>query len=74
MGSYGPDEYLRPVYVQRIDGQDVVVTNDDPKVQKPSGYGQINMMQKIMRDTTDTSVLTEIFPSMENGSMDRKSG
>lgn len=47
MGSYGPEEYLRPFYVQRMDSLDVVVTNDDPKVQKPSGYSQINMMQKI---------------------------
>lgn len=47
MGSNGPDEYLRPFYVQRIDSLDVVVTNDDPRVQRPSGYSQINMMQKI---------------------------
>ena len=47
MGSKGPDEYLRPFYVQRQDGVDVVVTNNDPKVQRPSGYSQINMMQKI---------------------------
>ncbi len=47
MGSYGLEEYLRPFYVQRIDSTDVVVTNDDPKVQRPSGYSQINLMQKI---------------------------
>jgi len=47
MGSYGPDEYLRPFYVQRQDSVDVIVTNDNPKVQRPSGYSQINMMQKI---------------------------
>jgi len=47
MGSKGPEEYLRPFYVQRIDNVDVVVTNDDPRVQKPSGYSQINMMQKV---------------------------
>ena len=47
MGSNGLDEYLRPFYVQRIDSVDVVVTNDDPQVQKPSTYSQINMMQKI---------------------------
>lgn len=47
MGSYGPSEYLRPFYVQRVDSTDVVVTNDDPKKQRPSGYSQINMMQKI---------------------------
>lgn len=47
MGSHGPDEYLRPFFVQRIDSVDVVVTNDDPKVQVPSGYSQVNIMQKV---------------------------
>lgn len=47
MGSKGPDEYLRPFYVQRQNNVDVVVTNDDPELQRPSGYSQINMMQKI---------------------------
>jgi hemoglobin/transferrin/lactoferrin receptor protein len=47
MGSHGPEEYLRPFYVQRIDSVDVVVTNDDPRVQRPTGYSQINMMQKL---------------------------
>jgi hemoglobin/transferrin/lactoferrin receptor protein len=47
MGSHGPDEYLRPFYVQRVDSVDVVVTNSDPRVQRPSGYSQINMMQKL---------------------------
>ena len=47
MGSDGPEEYLRPFYVARIGGEDVIVNNQDPKVQNPSGYSQINMMQKI---------------------------
>lgn len=47
MGVHGPDEYLRPYYVQRIDSTDVVVENDDPRVQKPSGYTQMNLMQKV---------------------------
>ncbi|MBU0764932.1 MAG: TonB-dependent receptor, partial [Bacteroidetes bacterium] len=47
MGKYGPDEYKRPFYVQRIDSLDVVVTNDDPLVQRPTGYSQTNIMQKI---------------------------
>jgi hemoglobin/transferrin/lactoferrin receptor protein len=46
MGSNGPDEYLRPFYTNRIDSMDVVVENDDPEVQKPTGYSQINLMQK----------------------------
>ena len=47
MGSHGPDEYLRPFYVQRQNGTDVVVTNSDPLVQKPTAYSQINLMQKV---------------------------
>ncbi len=47
MGSYGPEEYLRPFYVQRQDSVDVIVTNDNPKIQKPSAYSQINLMQKL---------------------------
>ncbi len=47
MGSYGPDEYLRPFYVQRQDSIDRVVTNDNPRLQRPSGYTQMNMMQKL---------------------------
>ena len=47
MGSYGPDEYLRPFFVERVDSVDVIVTNDDPQVQTPTGYDQINFMQKV---------------------------
>ena len=48
MGKYGPAEYLRHYYVQRVDSVDVIVTNDDPRIQKPSGYSQMNLMQKIL--------------------------
>ena len=47
MGKYGPDDYLRPEYVETINGEDVIVTNDDPRLQVPTGYDQINAMQKI---------------------------
>ena len=47
MGSHGPDEYLRPFYVQRQNGVDVLVTNGDPLVQRPTAYSQINLMQKV---------------------------
>jgi hemoglobin/transferrin/lactoferrin receptor protein len=47
MGTHGPDDYLRPFYVQRQNGTDVVVTNEDPLVQKPTAYSQINVMQKL---------------------------
>lgn len=47
MGRFGPDEYLRPFYVQRQGTTDIVVTNDDPLVQRPTAYKQINLMQKV---------------------------
>ncbi len=47
MGTNGQKEYLRTNYVQRQGNTDVVVTNEDPLVQKPSGYKQINLMQKL---------------------------
>jgi hemoglobin/transferrin/lactoferrin receptor protein len=47
MGSHGPKEYLRPFYVERKNGADVIVDNDDPRIQTPSGYTQYNVMQKV---------------------------
>jgi len=47
MGSNGPDDYLRPNYVQRQDSMDVVITNPDPLIQTPSGYAQTNLMEKV---------------------------
>lgn len=47
MGSNGPDEYLRPFYVERQNGTDVIITNDDSKIQRPSAYSQFNIMQKL---------------------------
>lgn len=47
MGTYGPEEYLRNSYVQRIDSVDRVFTNDDAQIQKNSGFNQTNLMQKI---------------------------
>jgi hemoglobin/transferrin/lactoferrin receptor protein len=47
MGKNGPDDYLRPTYVQRINNVDTVIKNDDPRKQRPTGYSQKNFMQKI---------------------------
>lgn len=54
MGSFGPDEYLRPFYVVRQDSADVIVTNNDPKIQRPSGYTQMNLMQKVAWKPSDS--------------------
>ncbi|MEZ4796829.1 MAG: TonB-dependent receptor [Flavobacteriaceae bacterium] len=53
MGSYGPSEYLRPEYVETIDGDDVIVENDNPLIQKPTGYNQINLLQKVRYEPSE---------------------
>ena len=46
-GSNGPEDYLKTVYPARENGRDVVKTQDDPLLQIPSAYSQINLMQKL---------------------------
>jgi len=47
MGSRGPDSYLRRSYVTTRNGEDRVMANQNPREQIPTGYDQINLMQKI---------------------------
>src|SRR5690606_34141310 len=47
MGSHGPIDYIRTEYVQTSDGVDRVVPNTDPLIQIPTGYDQINFLQKV---------------------------
>ncbi len=47
MGSKGGfKEYLRPEYINTINGIDVIVQNEDPLIQKFSGYSQMNFLQR----------------------------
>lgn len=48
MGSHGPTSYLRNSYVVSENGQDVLRQNKNPQKQLPSGYDQINLMQKVV--------------------------
>lgn len=47
MGSRKHDEYRRMHYVDRPYRKDLMIENDDPEVQRFSGYSQVNLMQKI---------------------------
>lgn len=47
MGTRGPVEYLRPTVVKRVDGQDIQTENSNQLIQVPSGYEQVNFMQKV---------------------------
>lgn len=43
----GQDSYGRPEYVDRINNKDSIVKNSDPRIQRFSGYDQLNFLQKI---------------------------
>ncbi|MDN3491766.1 TonB-dependent receptor plug domain-containing protein [Winogradskyella bathintestinalis] len=53
MGSHGPKDYLRSEYIVRKNDEDVIVTNPNPLVQTPTGYNQINLLQKARYEPTD---------------------
>jgi hemoglobin/transferrin/lactoferrin receptor protein len=57
MGSKGPADYLRPEYVETINGIDTVVPNPDPEKQVPTGYTQLNMMQKVLFSPSENLTL-----------------
>ncbi len=71
MGTYGPDEYLRPFYVQRQDSTDVIIENENPRVQVPSGYNQLNVMQKFRYAPNKRWNLEYGFHWSETSSFDR---
>lgn len=53
MGSHGPDDYLRPEYVATNNGEDQIIQNSNPKIQVPTEYSQINLMQKVRFEPQD---------------------
>lgn len=46
-GNHGPDDYIKSIYPQRQDNVDVIINQEDPLLQIPSAYSQINLMQKV---------------------------
>lgn len=50
MGRNGPEEYLRTFYVRPGSVEDELVENNDPLVQRPSGYSQWNTLHTITYD------------------------
>jgi hemoglobin/transferrin/lactoferrin receptor protein len=53
MGKHnGYNTYLRPEYIERINNKDSIVKNTNPRVQRFSGYEQMNFLQKIRYQPT----------------------
>jgi hemoglobin/transferrin/lactoferrin receptor protein len=57
MGKNYPDQYTnfgrRDSFITRINNRDTVVKNDDPNVQKFSGYQQWDILQKLLYKQSD---------------------
>lgn len=53
IGTNGDAWHERKEYVTTINGIDSVVKNSDPNIQTPSGYNQINLMQKLLYAPSD---------------------
>ncbi|MGB4845217.1 MAG: TonB-dependent receptor, partial [Ferruginibacter sp.] len=72
MGKHGgQDSYLRPEYVERINGIDSIVQNSDPRVQRFSGYEQINFLQKVRFKPTENLDLQYSFTYAGTGNAPR---
>ena len=71
MGSNGPNSYLRPFYVKRINNTDVIIENKDSKVQVNTGYKQINTMHKIRFKPNNNLDINFGFHYSETSNYDR---
>lgn len=65
MGRNYPDQYpsfgRRDSFITRINNRDTVVKNDDPNVQKFSGYKQWDVLQKLLYKQSDNVIHTLNF-------------
>ncbi|MGV3656415.1 MAG: TonB-dependent receptor [Chitinophagaceae bacterium] len=72
MGKRGGQEgYLRPEYVQRMDGADVVVANEKPRAQRFSGYNQTNVLAKLRYQPTAYTDLQYSYTHARTGEAPR---
>jgi len=70
-GRGGPDSYLRQQYVVRAGGVDSVFRNPDPRIQRFSGYDQLNVLQKVAFRAGDGSELQYAFTYAGTGTVPR---
>jgi hemoglobin/transferrin/lactoferrin receptor protein len=71
MGVHGPNSYLRNEYVDRINNVDSIVTNKNPRIQRFSGYEQLNLLQKIRYQLSRSLDLTYTFSYAGTGDAPR---
>lgn len=61
MGSFGPEEYLRNHYQDRINGRDTSQWNANPQLQLGTAFNQFNLMQKFKLKLNSNSELSYGF-------------
>ncbi len=61
MGSVGNEDYRRFEYVDQINGRDSIIKNDNPDIQKFSGYSQLNILQKFQFKLSDNVSMNYAF-------------
>lgn len=71
MGKHGPQDYLRQHYVSRVDGQDILVENNNPRIQRETGYNQKNLLQKFLYRPSSHLDLTASFSFSETSDVPR---
>lgn len=71
MGSNGPDEYLRRYYAETNGQTDQMLVNTEPRLQKFSGYDQMNLMQKFRYKPLKWLDLTYAFHYSESSDVPR---
>ncbi|MEN9371648.1 MAG: hypothetical protein RLZZ64_723, partial [Bacteroidota bacterium] len=71
MGVHGPDSYLRNEYIERINNVDSIIPNRDPRVQRFSGYDQVNILQKVKYKINENIDLSYSFTYAGTGEAPR---
>ena len=72
MGINGPSDYLRPNYVtQNSNGEDILVINSNTRVQRNTGYDQINFLQKVIYEPNENLSIDLGIHFSETGNIPR---
>ncbi len=70
-GTNGPEDYVKSYYVERQDSIDRIIKQDDARLQIPSAYSQMNLMQKVRFKPGDNLDLNYGFHYSETSSYGR---
>ena len=70
-GANGPQDYLKPFHVERVNGEDQIRQQDDELLQIPSAYSQLNLLQKVRFKASEHSEFNYAFHYSETSPFGR---